>query len=153
MPRSRSGSDRQPDHSADARKASCGSGISCSRIMFSNFSLKRGIESEEGRRKHIDQLYPRRPPFAGVARSFRPSCSRNRSSSNSTCLLRDRRSCFAISANRDLRLAGTRTSKATLGSVIARSKNSRIQQFSICNCLILCDTLCFRENHYGKAQL
>ncbi len=87
----------------------------------------------------------RRPPFAGMATPFRPSSSRHRSSSNSTCLLRDRRSCFAISANRDLRLAGTRTNRATLGSVMATSKNSRIQQFSICNVLILSDTLCFRR--------
>jgi len=45
--------------------------------------------------------------------------ARHSSSSSSTCLLIERRSCFAISSNRDLRPTGTRTSNATLGSVMA----------------------------------
>jgi hypothetical protein len=61
---------------------------------------------------------PPRPPFAGMATPFRASSSRHLSSSNSTCLLRDRRSRFAISANRNLRLADIRTSSATRGSVM-----------------------------------
>ena len=50
------------------------------------------------------------------------SCSRQRSRSNSTCLLRDLRSCFAISVSRAFRLAGRRTNSATLGSGITPKK-------------------------------
>src|SRR5689334_10008813 len=88
-----------------------------------------------------DQLSRFRALFVGEALLSRPSVSRHFSSSSSTCLLRDRRSCFAISVSRPLRLAGTRTSRATLGSVMATSKNSRIQQLSACNVMIHCDTL------------
>jgi len=135
-----------PHVERNERALSCGlRSASPSEGDASRMRRSHRIESEEGHRKRVGQLSLRRPPFAGMATPFRPSSSRHRSSSNSTCLLRDRRSCFAISANPDLRLAGTRTNRATLGSVMATSKNSRIQQFSICNVVIRYDTLCFRR--------
>ncbi len=44
--------------------------------------------------------------------------SRHRSRRSSTCLLKERRSRFAISDNRVFRLADTRTNIVALGSVI-----------------------------------